>query len=272
MQKSHTHNRNRRSAKFKQLQHGFTMVELLVAMAIGLFLVGGVFQLFVANKQSSRIQNNLSHVQENGRFATSELSRVLRMAGLKSDPTDTAAFATPATAPITGSDNASAGADDVFISFQGVTGLATAGGAVDCLGTRFLPTTPATTITNRFYLADDTNGVRSLFCSETTAATPNPQPLVEDVSDMQITYGVDTADDGTANYYVNATTVNTGTAGVPDWSNVVSVRINLLVVSGEDAVTTTAQTYQFDGAAVTATDNRLYKVFSVTIALRNRLG
>ena len=265
MQKNHKHYkcRHKHSWRFNQQQCGFTMVELLVAMAIGLFLVGGVFQLFVANKQSSRIQNNLSHVQENGRFAVSELARVIRMTGLKSDPTDTAAFSTVATAPIVGTDSTS---DDISISFQG-----SIGGAIDCLGTSFLPATPAATITNRFYLANDANGVSSLFCSETTAATPNPQPLVEDVTNMQITYGVDTAGDGTANYYVDATTVTAGTAGVADWPNVVSVHISLLVDSSEDNVTTAAQNYQFEGATVTPTDTRLHKVFNITIALRNRL-
>ncbi len=272
MQKNNTHYRNRRSGKLNQLQYGFTMVELLVAMTIGLFLVAGVFQMFVANKQSSRIQNNLSHVQENGRFAISEIGRVLRMAGLKSDPTDTTTFTTVANVAITGVDNASPGADNISVSFQGVAGSAGAGGVVDCLGTRFFSTTPATTITNQFYLANDANGVRSLFCTETTAVAPTPQPLVGNVSDMQITYGVDTIGNGDASYYVDATTVAAGTAGVPDWSRVVSVHISLLVVSQQDGVTTTAQSYKFEGASVTATDNRLYKVFSITVALRNRLG
>jgi len=251
-------------------QNGFTIVELLVAMAIGLFLISGVFQLFIANKQSSRIQNNLSHVQENGRFAINEIGRVLRMTGIKSVPVDTTTFTTAAA--ITGIDNGSLGADEVFISFQGAVGTATAGGTVDCLGSRYLATSPATTITNKFYLANDANGVSSLFCVETTAATPDPQPLVENVVDMQITYGVDTNDSGSANYYVDATTVTAGTAGTPDWKKVVSVNLNLLVVSDEDAVTTTAQTYTFNGASVNASDKRLYKAFSITVALRNLLG
>ncbi len=258
------------SQNTRMSQKGFTMVELLVATAIGLFLISGVFQLFSANRQSSRIQENLSHVQENGRFAITEISRVLRMTGIKSDPVDTTTFVT--TAAVSGVDSGSLGADEIFISFQGAVGTATAGGVIDCLGTRFLAVLPATTITNRFYLANDANGVSSLFCVETTAATPNPQPLVENVVDMQITYGVDTNNSGTANYYVDATTVTAGTAGVPDWINVVSVNFNLLAVSGEDSVTTTAQTYTFNGAAVTASDNRLYKVFSITVALRNLLG
>ncbi len=68
MQKDHKHYGRR----FNTRQRGFTMVEILVAMAIGLFLLAGVFQLFIANKQSSHIQNNLSHIQENGRFAISQ--------------------------------------------------------------------------------------------------------------------------------------------------------------------------------------------------------
>ncbi len=120
-------------------------------------------------------------------------------------------------------------------------------------------------ITNQFYLAADANGVRNLYCSRTAVpADSDAQPLVENVTDMQITYGVDVVNSGSANFYVAAN-------DVADWSKVVSIRVTLLLVSREDNVTTTAQTYRYDGATITASDNRLHKVFSITIALRNSL-
>lgn len=258
MQKYHKHYGRR----FNTWQRGFTMVEILVAMAIGLFLLAGVFQLFIANKQSSLIQNNLSHIQENGRFAISQLGRAIRKAGFKADSTDSVTFAT--VGATTGTNGTGPdGSDQIFISFQ----AADDGTTVDCLGKTFPAAVPPIMITNGFYLAADANGVRNLYCSRTAVpADSDAQPLVENVTDMQITYGLDVDNTGSANYYVDASAVNAA-----DWSKVVSIRVTLLLVSREDNIATTAQTYRYDGVTVTASDNHLYKVFSITIALRNSL-
>lgn len=60
---------------------GFGLVELLVAMAIGLFLVGGVISLYVTSSADRRVTEGLSRIQESGRFANEFLSRDIRMAG-----------------------------------------------------------------------------------------------------------------------------------------------------------------------------------------------
>ncbi len=75
------------------LQHGLTLVELLVAMTVGLLLTAGVLTVFVNSSQTYRVQDNLSHLQENGRFALILLGNALRMAGYKTDPiNETGAF------------------------------------------------------------------------------------------------------------------------------------------------------------------------------------
>jgi type IV pilus assembly protein PilW len=43
------------------------------------------------------------------------------------------------------------------------------------------------------------------------------------------------------------------------------------LVSNDDNLTTQPQQYSFNGATVTATDRRLYRPFSDTIAFRNRV-
>lgn len=48
---------------------GLSLIELMVALAIGAFLVLGVVTVFLANKDSARIENSLARLQENGRFA-----------------------------------------------------------------------------------------------------------------------------------------------------------------------------------------------------------
>jgi len=62
-------------------QTGLTLIEILVAMVISLILMAGVLQIFQANKQSFRVQESLSLIQENGRTAMRILSEDLRMAG-----------------------------------------------------------------------------------------------------------------------------------------------------------------------------------------------
>jgi len=89
--------------------------------------------------------------------------------------------------------------------------------------------------------------------------------LVEGVEDMQIRYGIDSDNDQFANQYVNS-------AAVPDFEDVVSIRIMLLVRSIDDFVTEAAQTYSFNGASTTPGDRRLRQVFTATVALRNRIG
>jgi type IV pilus assembly protein PilW len=60
---------------------GFTLVELMIALTLGLLIVAGVTSLFMGMRASYSFQEGLSRVQENGRFAIQTLSRELRMSG-----------------------------------------------------------------------------------------------------------------------------------------------------------------------------------------------
>lgn len=62
-------------------QQGLTLVELLVALSIGLVLLGGVYQVFVSSITVYRKNEQFSRLQENGRFAMEILGRNLRTAG-----------------------------------------------------------------------------------------------------------------------------------------------------------------------------------------------
>lgn len=59
-------------------QRGLTLIELMVAMVIGLFLIGGVIGVFVANQQTSNTKQQLDRAQENFRFGSQTLMRVIR--------------------------------------------------------------------------------------------------------------------------------------------------------------------------------------------------
>ena len=60
---------------------GFGLVELLIAMVIGLFLMAGMAQIFIGSKKAYQTQEAMARVQESGRFAMEILGRDIRMAG-----------------------------------------------------------------------------------------------------------------------------------------------------------------------------------------------
>lgn len=64
-------------------QHGMTLVELLVAITLSALLIGGVLQIYASSSQTYRVQENIGHIQEGGRFAQDVLSRDLRMVGYR---------------------------------------------------------------------------------------------------------------------------------------------------------------------------------------------
>ena len=129
---------------------------------------------------------------------------------------------------------------------------------------------------NSFFIALNDAGENALYLAE-WGSTDNDNTvnigdfsvyeLADGVQDMQILYGEDTGGGGGNQYtdvYVNA-------SAVADWTNIRSVRINLLLQSA-DNITTEPRAFTFNGAnANTGNDNRLRVAFSTTIVLRNRL-
>jgi len=75
--KQHTHEVSRHTDR----QAGFSLVELMVAMTISLFLLAGVVQIFLGSKQSYRVNDGLSRLQENARFAFDRIAQDLDAGG-----------------------------------------------------------------------------------------------------------------------------------------------------------------------------------------------
>lgn len=65
---------------YKKPQRGLSLVELMIAIAIASFLTLGLTELFSNSRQTYRVQENLSRLQENARFAMQIISRDIRMA------------------------------------------------------------------------------------------------------------------------------------------------------------------------------------------------
>ncbi len=60
---------------------GFTLIELMVSMVIGLFIAGGLIAIVVTSTSAYNVQLDHARVNENARFAVEFLSRDVRMAG-----------------------------------------------------------------------------------------------------------------------------------------------------------------------------------------------
>ena len=336
-------------------QKGFSLIELMVALVIGLMIIAGVLQVFVGSTITYSMQSGLSKIQENGRFAMSFLTRDLRQAGYTGCTSNStfantirdASNAVPSFVDITelvgGQDDVVgtgvqgdplAGTDVIEVRFADVGGGCdidshnpnaasirceanhtfkkgdvlvvtdcshtavfqqsntnnnntvsvivhnTGSGTDNCtkgLGTPVVCTTNGTAYqfnngsvmrmsAYRFYVATNSLGEPALYrdsiATGTTASTPSE--LVEGIEDMQILYGEDTSGDGTANYYVPLDEVS-------DIDDVISIRVSLLVRSIEDNLVKSTQTISYNGSTVPFSDGHLRKVFTSTIALRNRL-
>ncbi|MBX2849678.1 MAG: PilW family protein, partial [Acidiferrobacterales bacterium] len=63
------------------VEQGYTLLEVLIAMALGLFLVGILITVYIGAQGTFRTTNEVSRSQESTRFAVNFLTRDIRMAG-----------------------------------------------------------------------------------------------------------------------------------------------------------------------------------------------
>ncbi len=335
-------------------QSGLSMVEILVALVISLFLLAGVVQVYTGNKAAYTFTDTIGRIQENGRFALDTMTQDLRMAGFYGcaifDPEDMSNITNNLDPngvnydpnvysfdnPINGTENDGMnGSDSITLSgakpgqynvkppynvSTSANIFITANTTVqpddivmisNCRGADIFQVTNTTQsgAANNMsvvhntgvgepgnYNPDNCPGANAHCLSQTygsdaalfrlqsvtysiaPAASGSGEPalwrtenngageeLVEGIEEMQVLYGLDTDDDDFPNRYVTS-------ANVPVMTDVMSVRLMLLVRSANDFVAEAPQTYTFNGATVTPNDRRLRQVFTTTIALRNRLG
>lgn len=354
------------NAAWMRRRAGFSLVELMVAMVLGLVVVAGVGQIYVSNKQTYRVTEAVARIQENARFAMDMLARDLRAAGywdcggaaaqiansvngtgwqyvaeavygyeggvdnfpadysgdvLQGTDSFRVAYMDASRAHVVDSHNPSAATIQLTADHDlkqgevlavaspackqvGIfqmsntnnnntikvvvhnTGASTSpGNCTKDLGGAFTCSdqSNATTFTyepgsrlmrfvsRAYYVSTGAGGTPALYRIGLSHASGNAsldsEELVEGVEDMQVLYGVDTDSDDTANLYVTADLV----PSVGEWSDVVSVRVDLLMRSLEDRLTSETRDYVFHGEKKTPADRRIRRVFTLVVALRNRL-
>lgn len=215
------HPPRRRRPRGRVRQAGFTLLETLIALGIGLFLLGGIVLVMGITRQNFNAQNGLSQLQDDQRIAVSMLVMVVEHAGFFPNPqVRTVADAFPVVAP--------------FSPGQSVYGITGTGGASDTLTLRYrqgVPNGPG----SDFML--DCNGASNpgpdimststfsrnasgeLTCSVNGATA---QPLVAGISAFRVLYGVDSNNDRSVDQYLPASQI---TADL--WLRVGSVRVQL---------------------------------------------
>lgn len=287
----------------KTHHHGFTIVELMVAMTIGLLITLVVTQAYLSGLGTQRAQTGISRAQEASRFAFDALAHALRQAGYRNNRVngiqpfcmetatprilirngDQTTGINPAASDLSGSTVALLNNSDVVrVRYYG-EGLSvppyTADGTItDCQGN----SVPANTLVEDTYYvkADSSNGNEpTLYCHSSN--TGLEAPLVPGVESMQILFGEDTNSlpDSVVDRYVPANSVTnannvrsamialvTRTQETPavDRSTRHLVLFGLAYAPGGTAPTGDA------GSVFTApADGRMRLVTTTTIALRN---
>jgi type IV pilus assembly protein PilW len=275
---------NHREHRQRTKQRGFSIVELLVAVVIGMLLLTGVIQVFFASKQTYSSNEAASRLQENGRFALEFIAQSARHAGYIEAANTTANKPTPIAIPgaancntpqVCSSNGVGSASDAIGFTLQ--PRLLEGNVRRDCLGSVVGDANNTDVIINQFVLipaasAADRSalGCRSWNINDNgwvTGATP--APLVDGVDALQIQYGLsaNSSDLNSANQYVSAERVT----ALNKWNDVAAIRIAVLANSIErTSPPTPARPYVLlDAAPITIDDGKARQVFTTTIKLRN---
>lgn len=259
---------------------GFSLVELMIALVVGLLLLAGVLQILLGNRESFDAQRAKAHIQENARLASFVLENAIAHAGFRTDIRDRPERLFPAQtavnspdfkagAFVAGSPNTHGQSDTLRIRFQAE------GGVHDCIGDEIGSPGDAETTDFELYVNDDS----TLICRVLPTASENSahkcqakgescRPIVENVDRFEVRYGLDTDATAGVDRYVSELSTD-------DAMRVRSVRVQLLLRSppNESVLpSATKQTYVFSDRSSKDFTDRLGRVLlDQTIALRNAL-
>jgi type IV pilus assembly protein PilW len=243
---------------------GFTLIEIMIALAIGLFLTAGLLTLVQAMKRTSVTQAGMSQLQDNERMAMTLIADVIQLAGyfpqpvpLPNPPVSSGIGIFGPVAPFkagqslygTGAALAPAPGDTITVRYQtGGTTPPASDMTINCTGN----TSPTQIVfTNTFSLIADpyVAGTYDLACTLNGAA---PVALVNGIKNLSILYGVKTnsLSNNSVDSYLDANAVIAGNGSTDYWNNVRSVKVTVTFVNPmygtlPGQTTSTAPTIQF---------------------------
>jgi type IV pilus assembly protein PilW len=284
-------------------QRGVTLVELMIALAIGLLIVLVITGAYMSGIGAQRAQTDMTRLEESARFGFDLLSRAIRRSGYRdvtsaypvgyignrpqefcgTDPTGSAIRATndAATVDLGGGVTANVvnNSDTITVRYYGQDNpahTAADGVVLDCLGNAVRR---GTLVQDTIYVAADpaNNNEPTLFCSTDNPAGAGNLALIPGVETMQLLYSEDTDGDTVANRYVPA---NKLTAIDDARGILVSLIVRTTGATGSDRSAKTMRHFGADydevaagdaagGAFIGAADGRIRLQFSNFISLRN---
>lgn len=258
-----------KTKRYPKQQKGLTLIEILIALLLGAFLIGGVLEIFVNTRETYRMQEALSRLQENGRFAMEFIGRDIRMAGYSFCPKPLAISAlepptpTPLSTAVPYFLNATNG------NLNGANQDSPDSISMRWIGGNTCPQVPGDTVSIAYdVFTNPATGIRELRRDIDGAGPAVPVALIEGVENMQVLYGYDTDDTmrGTPEFY--------GVVDqVADLRRVVSVRVSLLLYSTDPFVLDVPASPMFNNEVtnnIAPRDRRVRRVFTSTFTLRNR--
>ena len=210
---------------------GFTLVELMIAITVALFLIAGMLYMVQSTRTAFGTQNQLAQLQDNERLVMTFIAEVVESAGYFPDPVHNvnttvmpvAGVFTSHGQSISGTHAAAAPGDTVTIRY----GAGLNDNVFNCAGTTN-STVPVDTFVNQFSV--DNNGRLLCTYSSNVTTTPIIVPLVSGganlaVKNLQVRYGIkrNATDTGSCvDTYLTASQM-----APADWLNVCSINLQV---------------------------------------------
>lgn len=279
-----------------QKQRGLTLIELMIAMVLGLVVVYAVTTIMISNNQTATITETTSQAQDNGRFAMSYLNRRILRAGYNPNEMTLALepfadLCDPNNATATygmctdNSNNENDAATGDRIAIRRV-----ADNNLSCFGTALSNQSTGAAITSQPIVVDAfwvevVNGVSSLYCQtfdaepvsmNETNALSTQQPIVAGIAAMHVLYGeaADASNSSTravTRYIAPEDLDDRGASYEKDWKSVHAVKISILTEAFDETNSLTGQRRYIllDAAPYLFEDRINRQVFSTAIARAN---
>ena len=224
-----------RSANLGKNQRGFSLVELMIAVLIALFLLGGLVTLVMGTRRSGATQTALSQLQDNQRIAMTMITNIVQKAGY---------FPNPVLQRLSDFNTETIGSVSLGVG-QALGGTFSATGTGDTFAVRFFApqNDPNTTIiscagqsngssgpagvwyTNLFAVGL-VNGTSWLQCQSQTSGVAGPLVnLIPNVTKISVLYGMGASAAG--NDYSVVQYLNASQISATNWLNVTVVKVTL---------------------------------------------
>jgi type IV pilus assembly protein PilW len=227
---------------------GFTLVELMVAMAISLFLIGGMLAILQNVRNTYSAQTKLAQLQDNERLAMTLLANVIQSAGYYPNPYANSAgsalpvspsFGAAATPVIFGVTNANPQGDTLAVRYAAANGDQ----IMNCMGQTNTAVAPYLSWENDFAVDANHELTCAVWDSQSNATTA-PVAVVTGIQGIAMLYGVD-ANHGSPGTCVDTYMTATQVTANNDWGNICSVKVTLTFSNPIPPADGTKPTLQF---------------------------